>query len=80
MSPISTFVLNTFYTQIKSASAYISLLSPENYDVKLTYRMLYGERIQTVTKYFFFSFFLNLDMVLRNSNRGEFSHPTGLYI
>ena len=60
MSPISTFVLNTFYTQIKSASAYISLLSPENYDVKLTYLMLYGERIQTMTKYCFFFVFPEL--------------------
>ena len=35
---------------------YISLLSLDNYDVKLTYVMLYGECKQTLTKFSFFSF------------------------
>ena len=35
---------------------YISLLSLDNYDVKLTYVMVYEECKQTLTKFSFFSF------------------------
>ena len=35
---------------------YISLLSLDNYDVKLTYVLLYGECKQTMAKFSFFLF------------------------
>ena len=37
------------------------------------------ENVNKLWQSFLFFFFLNLDMVLRNSNRGEFSHPRALY-
>ena len=49
-------------------SSYLSLALLRNYDLKMPHFTFYGGRKQAVSK---FLLFLNLDMVLWNSNIGE---------